>query len=396
MMRILLGHNYYQVHGGEDRVFLNEKSLLQRNGHEVIEYVRHNSDIERSGLLGYATLPARTMWNWDTYAEVKRLIRKHEPDIAHFHNIFPLISPAVYSACWECTVPVVQSLHNARLICPAGGLYCHGQYCQDCVGKRIPWSGIARACYRNSRIQTGLVGAMTGMHRLLGTWATKISRYVVFSQFYQRRFVEAGFPAEKLAIKPHFTDDHGLRANRGLYALYVGRLTEQKGFRTLLSAWKQLGHIPLKICGDGDLAPSARELARRSGGAVEMLSFVAHSKVIGLMKEAAFLVWPSELSETFGLVALEAFACGVPVVSSGLGAMPELVTNNKTGLDFRAGDADDLARRVGWAWEHTLEMAEMGLAARLKYEAHYTAERNHDRLMQIYREAIEQRRMDSI
>jgi glycosyltransferase involved in cell wall biosynthesis len=395
-MKVLVAHNFYQLPGGEDVVFLREKTLLASRGHEVIEYVRHNREIASTGLWDFATLPARVVWNWDSYTEVKRLLAEHKPDVAHFHNIFPLISPAAYSACWEAGVPVVQSLHNSRLICPAGVMYYNGAFCQDCLGKTFPWPGVVRACYRKSHIQTGVVGLMTTVHRSRGTWTQMVSRYVVFTQFYYRKFQEAGFPSEKLVIKPHFVEDPGVRQGLGSYALYVGRLSEDKGIATLLHAWQKLQHIPLKICGGGPLASMVRNFADKAGGAVEVLPFIPREQVMEMMKGAAFLVWPSEFCETFGLVAVEAFACGVPVIASAVGAMPEMVSDRHTGLTFRVGDAGDLAAKVAWAWEHADELAEMGRTARSEYEAKYTIERNYDCLIQIYRDAIAQRRADAV
>jgi glycosyltransferase involved in cell wall biosynthesis len=394
-MKVLVAHNFYQYQGGEDAVFSNEKLLLCRYGNEVIEFVRHNDDIPKFGLRDYATLPIRTVWNWDSYSHVKRLLQEHKPDVAHFHNTFPLISPAAYDACWDCDVPVVQSLHNSRLFCPSGGLYYEGKYCQDCLGRTFPWAGVRRGCYRDSRLQTGLVGIMTAVHRHLGTWTDKVSQYVVFNTFFREKFIEAGFPAEKIAIKPHFLDDPGRKDRQGEYALFVGRFTEQKGIRTLMRAWEKLHHIPLKLCGGGPLEGLVQEHAARSGGSIDVVPFAPRQQVFDLMKGASFLIWPSEAVESFGLVALEAFACGVPVISSGLGPMAELVAENQTGMAFRAGDPDDLAEKCGWAWEHKTEMCRMGNAAREKYESQHSAEHNYSRLVEIYQDAIDQRRCDS-
>jgi glycosyltransferase involved in cell wall biosynthesis len=395
-MKVLVAHNFYQSPGGEDVVFLREKTMLASRGHEVIEYTRHNREIASAGLWDYATLPARVIWNWDSYNEVKRLVAKHKPDVAHFHNIFPLISPAAYSACWEAGVPVVQSLHNSRLFCPAGIMYYNGAFCQDCLGKAFPWPGVVRACYRKSHLQTGVVGLMSTVHRSLGTWNQMVSRYVVFTEFYRRTFQEAGFPAGKLVIKPHFIEDPGVRQGMGSYALYVGRLSEDKGIATLLHAWQRVQHIPLKICGEGPLDSMVRDFAGKAGGAVEVLPFIPPAQVMKLIKGAAFLLWPSEFRETFGLVAVEAFACGVPVIASAVGGMPGIVSDRCTGLTFQVGDVVDLAAKVAWAWEHTDELDEMGRAARSEYEAKYTTERNYNSLLQIYFDAIAQRRADEV
>lgn len=390
-MKVLVAHNFYQHQGGEDAVFASEMTLLRRNGNEVIEYVRHNSDINKFALTQFAILPARTLWNWDSYAQIKRILLEQKPDIAHFHNTFPLISPAAYHACWDLKIPVVQSLHNSRLFCPSGGLFYQGSYCERCLGKSLPWAGIARGCYRNSRVQTGMVGIMTAAHRHLGTWNEKVSRYVVFNSFFRQKFIQAGLPPEKIAIKPHFLEDPGPGSKDRQYALYVGRLSEPKGVLTLLGAAQKLPHVPIKLCGSGPLEEHVSSIVRSSDN-LEVIPFGPREQVLELMKNAAFLIWPSEAVESFGLVALEAFACGKPVIFSGLGAMPDLVEQNRTGIAFRAGDPDDLAAKIAWAWEHGDEMSRMGRTARQVYEAHYSADRNYGQLMQIYSDALLERR----
>src|SRR5215469_10664341 len=273
-MKVLLAHNFYTMHGGEDTVFSNERVLLQRYGHEVIEYVRYNNEIGNYRVPQYAGLAARTLWNWSSYTEIKALIQKHRPDIAHFHNIFPLISPAAYDACVDQGVPVVQTLHNARLFCPQGGLYYRGRRCEACLGKTLPWAGILRACYRESHVQSGLVGIMNAAHWRRGTRTDKVNRYIVFTSYFRDKFIQAGLPASKITIKPHGIDDPGLGHACGGYALYAGRLTGAKGVKTLLLACERARKIPLKICGTGDLENDVKRVAAESDGKVELLAQV--------------------------------------------------------------------------------------------------------------------------
>jgi glycosyltransferase involved in cell wall biosynthesis len=390
-MKILIAHNFYQLPGGEDVVFAREKALLEERGHEVFDYVRDNREIEGARWRDLATLPARAVWNWQSYSELRHLLNRVNPDVAHFHNTFPLISPAAYQACRDANVPVVQSLHNSRLICPAGVMSYKKAFCQDCLGKRFPWPGVLRACYRGSAVQTATVGMMSSVHRALNTWNDMVARYVVFTRFYYRKFCEAGFPSERLVIKPHFVEDPGVRKGRGRYAIYLGRLSEDKGVLTLLNAWKKTSGVPLKMFGVGPLEPVVRDFVKNSGGMVEVFPFIPREEVMDALQDAAFLVWPSEFSETFGLVAIEAFAKGVPVIASNTGCMPEIVADGRTGLTFRVGDADDLADKISRAWEHPDERAALGVAARSEYETKYTPERNYAQLIQIYREAISER-----
>jgi len=394
-MKILIVHNTYQQPGGEDIAAEREASLLANAGHEIIWYRRSNNEANTLNLWDKITLPKRMIWASDAVSDLHRLIAQHKPDVAHFHNTHFMISPAAYTACRDMGVPVVQSLHNPRLLCPAASLYRDGRACEDCLGKTLPWPGIVHACYRNSRYQTAAVATMLTLHRWRKTWAKCVDIYIVFADFYRRKFIESGLAAEKMVVKPHFVDPDPLprQETTGDYALFVGRLDPEKGVRTLLSAWEHLNAIPLKIRGAGRLEREAQAAAQRLG-TVEFVGHLSQDELIQLFKGAHFLVWPSEgYYETFGLVAVEAFACGVPVIASRIGVMAEIVQDGHTGLHFAPGDPDDLAAKASWAWTHPEAMAEMGRNARREYEAKYTATRNYELLMGIYDTAIQRSRV---
>jgi len=388
-VKLLLVHNYYREHGGEDDVFASERDLLQRHGHETVEYVRHNDEIRLYSPLRQASLALRTTWAWDSYAAFEDLLRRHRPALAHFHNTFPLISPAAYYACQRAGVPVVQTLHNARLLCPQSNYYRDGRICQDCFGKTIPWPGALHGCYRGSRAQSAVVAAMLGVHNRRRTFHKQVDAYIVGSEFYRGLFLQAGFPAERLHVKPHFVaHDPGVGAPNGGYALFVGRLAPEKGADLLLEAWNEVRDVPLKIRGDGTLEAKARAHAAQNPR-IELLPRLAMDDYLALVRRARFLVWPSfGYYETFGRVAIEAFAAGVPVLASDVGANAELVRDGITGMHFRAGDARDLAVKVRWMWEHPQDTHAMGRSARAQYEREFTAERNYEILMQIYRTTL--------
>jgi glycosyltransferase involved in cell wall biosynthesis len=358
----------------------------------VTEYRRTNEEIDKFSALAMAGLPFRMVWASDAYRDLRRLIQQHKPDVAHVHNTLLLASPAVYSACHAEGVPVVQSLHNARLICPGAWLCRDDVTCRDCVGKAFAWPGVLHGCWRGSSMATAAVALTTTGHRLAGTWRNKVNAYIVFSQFFRDEFVRGGLPADKIHVKPHFIDpDPGARTGLGEdYALFVGRIEAVKGVMTMLEAWRKVDGIPLKIIGDGELRAKASEVIQTitPAGAVELIGQQERPEVMERMKRARFLVWPSEGAETFGLVAAEAFACGVPVITTRFGAMAELVEDGKTGLHFSLGDASDLAVKVRWAIEHPSEMGRMGENARKVYEQKYTAETNYRQLIAIYRHAI--------
>lgn len=385
-LRIVLAHNYYLIPGGEDETLRREQELLRSAGHQVKEFVRRNSEISRTDIVEKITLAMQTVWGNDSRKEMLAFLKAEKPNLVHFHNIFPLMSPSVYYACREAGVPVVQTLHNPRLFCPGGNLERNHRICEDCKGKKIAWPSVVHACYRQSHIETSVVAAMLAVHWRLKTWEHLISAYVVTTKFYRRKFIEAGFPPEKLMLKPHFVEDPGLVHRDGGYAVFVGRLSPEKGVPTLLRACERLRGIPIKIRGDGPLLPEVQQVARNSAGSVEILPRMDRPELNQLISGARFLIWASEgYYETFGYVAIEAFSCGVPVLASRVGVAEEIVSDQHTGLHFTAGDADDLAAKIEWAWSHPRQMDAMGRTARAEYEAKYTPQRNYPILMDIYR-----------
>lgn len=387
-MNILFIHNFYQQPGGEDKVFEEETSLLQNKKHQVIKFLENNAQIKKAN---FAKIIINAIWSKEIQKRIWNLIINVKPDIIHFHNIFLCISPAAYYACKRAGVPVVQTLHNYRLICPGALLARNGKPCEDCISKFTPWPGVWYGCWRNSRGGTALVATMLMVHRLLKTWTENVDVYIALTEFARRKFIEGGLPAEKIVVKPNFVypdPREGEHADR--YFLFVGRLSSEKGVMTLLNTWKFLKDIPLKIVGDGPLKEKVQTLIEQKKlKHIEILGPQPREKVFELMKEAKALIFPSEWYEGFPMTLAEAFATGLPVIASRLGAMAELVDEGRAGLLFEPGNPEDLAAKVEWAWSHPEAMAEMGREARREYEAKYTAERNYEMLMEIYRKAIE-------
>jgi glycosyltransferase involved in cell wall biosynthesis len=389
-MNILIIHNFYTQPGGEDVVFAAEKALLHERGHEIVEFVRRNDEINGIHYLGASV---SVVWSRDSQRALRRLIETVRPDVAHFHNTFLRISPAAYYACKDTGIPVIQTLHNYRLLCPSAIFFRDGHACENCLGKFIPWPGVLHRCYRDSRAATGAVAAMLVVHRLLRTWERTVDVFIALTEFARRKFIEGGMPADRVVVKPNFVyPDPGPGAHEGGYALFAGRLSPEKGIRTLLAAWERLGPgIPLKIVGDGPLAGEVARACERHPQ-IEWLGAQPLERVHALMGAAALVIVPSECYETFGRVIVEAYARGTPVIASDLGALAVLVEDGRTGLRFRPADPEDLAAKVEWAWTHPRELAEMGQEARREYELKYTAERNYELLMEIYRLAIERAR----
>ncbi|HEY6400358.1 MAG TPA: glycosyltransferase family 4 protein, partial [Blastocatellia bacterium] len=266
--------------------------------------------------------------------------------------------------------------------------------CEDCFGNSVPWPGVFHGCYRQNRIVSAGVAAMLTAHKALSTWRRLVDVYITLTDFAKAKFIEGGLPAEKIVVKPNFLrDDPGTGKGEGKYALYVGRLSAEKGLDTMIAAWKELGQIArLKIVGAGDLAGRVTEAARKNP-AIEYLGAKCGAEVAELMKRASFLIFPSRWYEMLPMTIIEAYASGTPVIASNLGSMNSLIEHGKTGLHFRPGDVVDLIRQVKWAVSHPEELEAMRGAARAEFEAKYTAERNYEALMSVYNMAL--KRADS-
>ncbi len=395
-MKILLCHNYYcsASPSGEDTVFRSEVELLRRNGVDVITYEKHNDEV----VTGSDRMAAASAMRWSrkTHAELKDLLSREKPDLAHFHNIWYLITPSAYYVSKDAGVPVVQTLHNFRMFCANGLLLRGGNICEECVGK-LPWRGIKYGCYNNSRLYSIPVAVAESVHSIARTWRDGIAAFIALTEFGKKKFIECGLPGDKIFVKPNFLSDPPTPGfTHDGYGIFLGRLSHEKGVSTLIRAarsFKDLG-LPLKvkIVGDGPLRKELEDSVK--SGSTNNIEFTGRrnfSECMALLKDARFMVIASICYENFPMTIREAYACGKPVVASRLGAMAELVEDGKTGLLFEPGNPSDLAKKIKWMVENEEACIEMGRNARKVFEEKYTAEKNFEILMKIYEKVLSRR-----
>ena len=389
-MKILLGHNYYRssAPSGEDVVFRNERMLLEKKGVEIIAFERFNDDIDDATLFKRIRLALRGAWSRQTYNDVSHIIRKTRPDVAHFHNTFPLITASAYAACQDYQVPVVQTLHNFRFICPNALLIRDGKPCEDCVGTNLV-PALKYRCYRGSIAASGAQVWAISRNRWCGTYKTLVNRYIALTHFAASKLVAGGLPKDRMSVKSNFLPVVPEANNKvENYAVYVGRLTEEKGVRTLLEAWKKIRELPLKIVGDGALRSELEDLVKQHSLTVEFLGYRSNEEAINIVSKAKCQIIPSECYEGFPMVVLEAYACGTPVIASRIGSLDEIVIENKVGVKFEPGNASDLAEKVNYLKSDEVKLTNYMHNARKILEENYTAENNYLELMGIYEEAI--------
>ena len=390
-MKILQCHNLYQVPGGEDAVVNDERALLEAHGHHVVQYLRHNDEVNE---LGKLRVVAGTVWSRASVRAIDDLIQAEQPDLVHIHNTMPLISPAVYRAIQKRGVPVVQTLHNYRLLCPKGTFYRDGAICEKCLNKSVKWPAVMHACYRDSRAGSAVLTVMGTTHKALGTYTKHIDAFIATSNFARSKVVAGGYPGERIHVKPNFEMHDPAPGSSGSgggggYALYLGRLSPEKGIETLVAAWDRPGNtVPLKVAGTGPEEDAVGALASRRAN-VEALGFQSGDALEEVLAGAEVLVMPSINYEGFPKAVAEGYARGLPVLASELGTLAEVIEEGVTGRRVPHADPAALADAAKAMLADRDQLAAMRRNARRAYETKYNAEANYERLMEVYQIAIE-------
>jgi glycosyltransferase involved in cell wall biosynthesis len=376
-------HNRYKIKGGEDESTIAEADLLRRKGHELELVELHNDDIPLGGSLQTGL---SAIWSDKSYRLVKAKLELGSVDILHVQNFFPRWSPSVYYAAAACKTTVVQAVRNYRLICPAATLFRDGQYCDACVGKIVPWPAVRHACYQESRIRTSAVAAMIATHRVLGTWTNAVHQYVALTQYVRGKLIAGRLPANRISVKPNFLLDPSINKAKDLRDapfVYVGRFSKEKGLDILLDAWRLPTEQKVELVGGGQI-PQTWHLP--SG--VRVIGQQTIEETYSRIAKAKALILPSSWAEPFGRVVIESFALGTPVICSAVGALPELVEHEVTGLLVEPGNSSALRDAINRLAEDRALAEQLSRNARAKYLACYSENINYSELMSIYGRAL--------
>ena len=379
--KVLVVHNYYQIPGGEDTVVSNEKKLLEDHGHEVMLYTRHNSELKTLSKVQKLLLPISTIFNFQTYKEVKKIIREEKIDIVHVHNTLNLISPSIYYAALSCRVPVVQTIHNFRVLCPGATFYRDGHVCEDCVNKGLICA-VQHRCYRESILQTVACVCSNWFHRFLGTYG-KLN-YICLTEFNKEKLLSLKqIKRENVYVKPNFVEspnENEINESRKNQIVYAGRLDKLKGVDFMLQAWSEMKESDLKliICGIGPLEEWCKEyITSHQINNVEMKGFVSNKEVKRLLSESKAMILPTQWYEGFPMTILEAFSVGTPVLGSAIGNVGDLIKEHVNGSCFSPVDKNELLHAVNHldvSYKNVFEY----------YQKYYSAESNYEALLDIY------------
>lgn len=344
-MKILIVHNYYNssLPSGEATAVEADRRLLRGHGIEVIEYARHNDEINEQGVAGRLTTAVASVWSPRTYAELTRLIAEYKPDVAHFHNLFPLITTSGYVACRRAGVPVVQTIHNYRHACLNGLFMRGGAVCEACLGKSS-LRGIIHRCYRDSFAASAMAAWVRDTQQYILHNVDNVDCFIALTEFAAAKLIASGVAKDRIVVRPNFIeyDSPPVMEPRGDFVLYAGRLAPEKGVRTLIKAWRGIHDIQLVIAGDGPQRRELEALVQSLGVNARILGLLSHDDVLKLVEQARCLIVPSEWYEGFPMTIVEAFSRGTPVIAARIGGLPEIVERNGAGVIFPPGDSDAL------------------------------------------------------
>lgn len=388
--KVLIVHNYYQIPGGEDTVVKSEMDMLKDNGHEVLLYMRHNDEIKKLNRVVRILSSLSYIFSIKTFLEVRKIIKKNSIDIVHVHNTFPLISPSVYYAAFSCKVPVVQTIHNFRMLCPSATFTRNSRICEDCTKNGLG-QALKYKCYRNSFSQTLAAVVILKIHRILGTYK-RINGYIALTNFNKNKIKKLVKDDEKIFVKPNFSREEIQKPsyeNYKNYFVYIGRLDKLKGINLLINSWRSISHDELYIIGDGPEKDNVAKLVKNNNITnIKLLGFMDRNEALNIVKQSKAIIVPSQWYEGFPMTIVEAYSMGVPVIGGNIGNLNSIIKDKFNGLIFKYDDSKELVSAVKKLETNENLISNLRKGAFKTYKDNYTEDKNYDLLYGIYNNLI--------
>ena len=384
-MKVLIVHNFYKIRAGEFSVLKNEIKLLKDNGNEVITFYKDNKNIKSffSKVIHFL----RIVYSRNIFNEFDNYLKQNKPDVIHVHNFFPIMTPAIFFAAKKNNIPIIHTLHNYRLICPTSTLMHNNRIYEKSIING-PFSTIIDKVYRNSYLGTFALARMISYHKKYNTWDNQVDKFIALTNFSKSKFVEANFLSHKIEIKSNFVFDmYDPDSDKKEYALFIGRISEEKGIRYLIKAWEKIDY-KLIIAGTGPLENFIRSRLNEN---IIFLGKQNKEEIRNLMNAASFLIIPSIWYEGFPMVILEAYSAGLPVLGSRIGSIEEVVLDDITGLHFESNNSRDIVKKVNRIIKNRELLKKLSKNARKEYLEKYTPTKNYDILKKIYFSVIHSR-----
>jgi glycosyltransferase involved in cell wall biosynthesis len=407
-MKILMVNKFFYPLGGTESYVFSLSKILMDEGHQVIPFgMKHKDNIEEFNFdyfvenIDYDTenfvkkihYAAKSLYSFEAKKKIRILIEKSKPDIAHLHNIYHQLSPSILGELKEHSIPTGMTAHDLKLLCPNYKMYREGNICEKCQYQRF-YHAISGRCIKDSLTSSALGTLEMYLHKFLGLYSS-LDKIILPSHFYKMKFIEFGFPADKLTHIPNFVNhkEYLFSNVEKNYFIYLGRLAQEKGLETLITAMEKVKDYDLYIIGDGPLKNELEIKVAKSGNSnIRFLGFQSGRKLLTLISEAMFMVTPSEWYENCPISVLEVLSMGKPVIAANVGGLPELVEDKVNGLIFEMGDAEDLSEKILYLLNNPNARKKMGIKAREIIEKNHTPELHYERIIALYQSLLESKR----
>ena len=403
-MDILLINKFFWKKGGSETVFFGEKELLEEYGHKVIPFAMHGKnnlsseyskyfvnevDFDDGGLKGKISAASKIIYSFEANRNIKKLLVDVDVDVAHFHIFQHQISPSVFAPLKNKNIPLVLTLHDLKPICPNYKMFTNGEVCEKCKGQKF-YNCLINKCTKGSVIKS-LVNVVEMYFHYLMRYYQNVDKYIAVSKFYQRKMIEFGFPEEQVAYIPNYIDIDKFAYSDvdDRYAIYFGRLSEEKGLETLLDASKLCPEIPLVIVGSGPQEAELQSYVKKNAiSNVSFAGFKSGADLTELLSKASFSVLPSKWYENCPMSVLESLAIGKPVIGADIGGIPELINHEVDGLIYINDDPNDLAAKMQILWQKPELCIEMGIRGREKVASDFNKQKHYESLLSVYKNLI--------
>ena len=386
-MKILQVHNIYIGKTGEETVVDEEKKILEKHGHEVVQFIKDNSELGSFNLFEKVKMYSSLLSSSSIAQELSAFIDAEKPAVCHVHNTFPIITPVVYEVCQQKGLPVIQTLHNYKLICTNSLMFRDGDICEKCLNKSL-YNSVKYKCYRNSYMATAMQARVIQHHRNKGTWEHMIDRYVCLTDFHKQKLVSGGLPAEKISVKPNFFAESGLPIEQEDFFLFVGKIDDYKGLQDLLHLFRHNDQSKFILIGKSEQPEMFDEFAN-----VNHLGEQGREVVLEHMRKCKAVIFPSLYYEGMPMVLLEAFSHKKPVISRDRGAMSSMVIEGHNGKKYE--DVSDLVKLVALFDKDDDLVSKLGANAYTEYLEKYSQEQGYKNLITLYEAVIEEKTMSN-
>lgn len=405
-MKILMVHKFYYVEGGAERYFFSLSDLLRANGHQIIPFAMQHSanypcewsdyfaeDLETnklrhgSGIRHRINRSLKFVYNKEAQQKLGELIEKTQPDLAHVHSIYHHLSPSVLFTLKKFGLPVVQTLHDYKLICPNYiFLDRHEKVCEACRGKHF-WHATVKKCFRESYAASFLVTVEAYLHKWLDSHKRNVDLFHSPSEFLRSKMIQYGYPPERVVsqfytipiseYKPNFTNSD--------YVVFLGRLTYEKGVWLLIDAMREFADTELLVVGTGPLETELRQfVANNNMRNIRFAGYLAGEELKTAVANAKFTVIPSIWYDNSPLVIYESMALGKAVAGARIGGIPELIQDGETGYIFEPNDRNGLVDKIGKLLSDPQKTVAMGKLARERAEKQFSPHAHYSKISEIY------------